>query len=104
MWQNSKTQSVTKLKNSKFWEKKLKSSKCDKTKKFQILQNQKTQNVTKLKKIKFLQNSTTQTWRRKKLKKSKCDKKNVIVTKLISLNCEKKKKKSETKIVTTLNN
>ena len=71
--QNSKTQIVTKLKNSNC-EKKLKNSNCDKikikkkinfdkTQKLKLWQNTKTQIVTKLK-----------TWILAKLKNSMCDK------------------------------
>ena len=79
MWQNSKTQTVTKLKNLKC-EKKLMNSTCVTTKK--------NPNLTKLKKhkrwhnfkLKILQNSKTQNMKTTTIKN---------LTKLNKLNCDK---------------
>ena len=108
MWQNKKTQNVTRLKNKK----------CDKTKKINMWQNSKTLNVTKLKnskcdktqKLKIWQNLKTQNVTQ--LKTSKCDKtqklkvwqnsKSYKVTKLKNSICKKIKKKNS-KFYKTLN-
>ena len=86
MWQNSKTQIGTKLKNSK----------REKTQELKMWKNSKTQHFTKLKTSKYDKN---------KIKSQDQDqnqtKKNVI--QLICLNCERRKN-PVTKMVTRLNN
>ena len=99
MWQNSKTQNVTYLKDSKCdktqklkIKQKSKKSICDKNQKLKMWPKSKTQNVTKLKnmkgdktqKLKIWQNSTTQIQKKTK-------KKSINVTKLKKKrsNCEK---------------
>ena len=79
MWQNSKTQIVTILKNSycdktqklRLWQN-FKNSNYDKTHKLKLWQSSKTRIVTKLRKLKWWQNSKTQIVT--KLKKNSCDK------------------------------
>ena len=92
LWKDPKSQTVTKLENSKYKRKKER-KKCEKllTKKIKLLQNSKTQIVT-TPKLKLWHNSKSQSMT--KVKNSNCDKlwqksKNQIVTKLDSSNSEK---------------
>ena len=74
LWQNSKTQVMTKFKNSK----------CDETQKLKLWQNLETQIVTKPKKIKLRYNTKTQV-KTKFLK-------NLNVAKIKDINSDKTKK------------
>ena len=73
VWQSSKTQNVTELKNSNSERKNLKKTKCDKTqnltklkiyktRKLRMWQNSKTQNFTKLKHKKYDQIKKIKMW------------------------------------------
>ena len=70
MWQNSRTQNLTKVKNFK----------CDKNQKIKMWQKSKNQNVTKLKNSNFYKTQKVRLWQNSKsqmlakLKKSNCDK------------------------------
>ena len=86
LWQNYKTEMVTKLKNLNLDKTqivtKLKNSNCDKTQKLKLWQNPKIQVLTKLK------NSNCDTTKNSNCDNTKKNQKNLIVTKLDGINSD----------------